>query len=604
MKNLNYKNENFVNKHASYSLVAPGQVQEKKASFSDAVKKLWPLLREEKLILFVAFVAVVLNSLINLFAPRLIAHVVDTFLPSKNYEGVLRYSGILLVMFLFGLGTSYAQTRLMGGVGQRVLYRLRNSIFNKLQELPVAFFNQNKTGDLISRINNDTDKINQFFSQSLIQFIGSLFLMAGATVFLLTLNFKLGAASLLPALLLLVFTRIISAWVKSKNLFSMKSLGSLSAEIQESLNNFKVIIAFNRRDYFYKRFREVNDKNYKAAVGAGLANNMLIPIYGLASNLGQLVVLSFGLYLVSRGEFTIGLLISFLAYVNNFYNPLRQLAALWASFQAALASWDRVHDILSLENNLKVLKEAQGVKDTSLVLEFKNVHFAYEENGKEILHGVNLKLLPGKTYALVGPTGGGKTTTASLMARLYDPTSGEVFLNGKDIRSFEPSERTKEIGFILQDPVLFSGTIRDNIVYGNLEYQALSSEEVKQKISEFGLEALLERFSQGLDTEVKAGGESVSLGQKQLIAFIRAVLRKPKLLILDEATANVDTVTEKLLQLILDKLPKTTTRVIIAHRLNTIESADEIFFVNSGKVTAAGSMQHAVDMLLHHHSNS
>ncbi len=604
MKNINYKNENLDNKSVSYSLAAPGQVQEKKASFSDAVKKLWPLLREEKFILSVAFVAVVLNSLINLFAPRLVAHVVDTFLPAKNYDGVLRYSGILLVMFLFGLVTSYAQTRLMGGVGQRVLYRLRNSIFNKLQELPVAFFNQNKTGDLISRINNDTDKINQFFSQSLIQFIGSLFLMAGATVFLLTLNFKLGAASLLPALLLLVFTRIISSWVRNKNLFSMKSLGSLSAEIQESINNFKVIIAFNRRDYFHKRFKEVNDENYKAAVGAGLANNMLIPIYGLASNLGQLVVLSFGLYLVSKGDFTIGLLISFLAYINNFYNPLRQLAALWASFQAALASWDRVHDILSLENNLKVLKEAQGVKDASLVLEFKNVHFTYEEKGKEILHGVNLKLLPGKTYALVGPTGGGKTTTASLMARLYDPTSGEVLLNGKDIRSFEPAERTKEIGFILQDPVLFSGTIRDNIVYGNLEYQALGSEEVKQKISEFGLEALLERFSQGLDTEVKAGGESVSLGQKQLIAFIRAVLRKPKLLILDEATANVDTVTEKLLQQILDKLPKTTTRVIIAHRLNTIESADEIFFVNAGKVTAAGSMQHAVDMLLHHHSNS
>jgi ATP-binding cassette subfamily B protein len=541
---------------------------------------------------------VVLNAIVNLYAPHLIAHVVDTFLPTKNYHQVLVYSGVILSLYVFGLVTSYAQTRLMGGVGQRVLYRLRNAVFTKLQELPVAFFSANKAGDLISRINNDTDKINIFFSQSLVQFMGSVFLMIGAAVFLLSIHFTLGGAVLLPAVALFFFTRIISPWVKRKNLTSMQSLGGMSAEIQESLNNFKVIIAFNRRDYFRKRFQEVNDQNYTASIGAGLANNTLTPIYGLAANLGQLVLLSYGIYLISTGNFTIGLLVSFLSYVNNFYNPLRQLAALWASFQQAMASWERVHEILSLDTNMTTVTGVQGALTASSVLEFQNVHFKYVEDGAEVLHGIHLKLEQGKTYALVGPTGGGKTTTASLMARLYDPTEGVVLLNGKDIRTVDADERTKKIGFILQDPILFTGTVRENIAYGNEQYKDHTNEELEKVIHEAGLDGLLGRFDEGLETKITATGDSISLGQKQLIAFMRAVLRKPELLILDEATANIDTVTEDLLQGILDKLPTTTTRVIIAHRLNTIANADEIFFVNSGSLVPAGSMEHAVDMLL------
>jgi ATP-binding cassette, subfamily B, bacterial len=198
----------------------------------------------------------------------------------------------------------------------------------------------------------------------------------------------------------------------------------------------------------------------------------------------------------------------------------------------------------------------------------------------------------------VGPTGGGKTTTASLIARLYDPTSGTVFLDGRDIRSYEPAERVKKIGFILQDAFLFSGTVRDNILYGNDKYAEIATADLEALLKERGLDMLMERFDKGLDTVVTAGG-SLSLGQRQLIAFIRAVLREPEILILDEATANIDTVTEKVLEDILSKLPKSTTKVVIAHRLNTIANADDIFFVNSGELREAGSMEHAVELLLH-----
>ena len=581
----------------NYNLNQSSDKTEQKASNLASLRKLIALIGEERRNLIVAFGAIFLNAGLSLLGPYLIGYTIDTYIQAKQFHGVLVFAGILLALYIVAFIVNYIQMRMMGGIGQRMLYSLRNAVFNKLQELPVDFLNQNKAGDLISRINNDTDKVNQFFSQSLMQFIGSTITMTGAGIILLCINLPLGLAALTPALIVWIFTKIVSPWVKRRNAASMKSTGSLSAEIQESLTNFKVIIAFNRRDYFRKRFEEVNHDNYTKSVQAGIANNVFTPVYTLAANIGQLIVLTLGIYLILKGHFSIGLLISFIAYVTNFYNPLRQLAALWANFQVAMAGWDRISLLLSLETNLLVIEDPK-CETAKSYLHFKNVSFKYP-NGKEVLHKVSFDLERGKTYAFVGPTGGGKTTTASLIARLYDATRGTILLDGKDIRSYKSEERARKIGFILQEPFLFSGTVRDNILYGNVEYRNFSNIQLSEAISEAGLESLLARFDQGLDTKVQTTGDGISLGQKQLIAFMRAVLRKPELLILDEATANIDTVTEQLLDIILKKLPESTTRVIIAHRLNTIENADEIFFVNIGKVIPAGSFNDAINLLLH-----
>ncbi|MDR3696010.1 ABC transporter ATP-binding protein [Mucilaginibacter sp.] len=575
------------------------QANAPKTSTWTSLGKLLKLIEHERKNLIWALVAILINSGLNLEGVLIMGRTIDKyiFVLHKNYNGVLINCGILLAMYLVSLVASYLQTILMGGVGQRMLFTLRNAIFNKLQLLPVGFFNQNKAGDLISRINNDTDKLNQFFSQSLMQFIGSLVTMTGAGIYLLSINIKLGSATLLPAVVILIFTSLTSPWVKRKNARNLKSVGGMSAEIQESLNNFKVIIAFNRRDYFRKKFDGANQQNYSTAIGAGIANNTYLPVYSLFSSMAQLIVLAYGIYLISIGQFGVGLLVSYFTYANQFYNPLRQLASLWANFQTAIAGWDRISHILTLENDMVTVDTAAAETSSSL-LEFRNVHFSYDES-KEILHNISFKLEKGKTYALVGPTGGGKTTTASLIARLYDATSGTVLLDGKDIRSYDPLERTKKIGFILQEPFLFTGTVRDNILYGNELYVNHTNEQLEQVILDANLGSLLAIFEQGLDTKVLSNSDSISLGQKQLIAFMRAVLRNPELLILDEATANIDTITEKLLSDILNKLPATTTRVIIAHRLNTIENADEIYFVNSGEVILAGSFDHAMEMLLH-----
>ena len=582
----------------SYRLSARDEEQ-KREPLGKAIGRMLPLMLQERRNIAIALGAVTVTSAATLASPYIIGQTVDHFIAHGDYSGVIGNAAILLAIYLVSLVTSYVQTRTMGGVGRRILFNLRNALFTKLQELPVAFFNQNRAGDLISRINNDTDKLNQFFAQALMQFLSNGFLIVGSGILLVTLNFRLGGAALLPALAVLIITQVISGWVKRANFTSLQTLGGLSGEIQESLANFKVIVAFNRLDYFRGKFRAANETNYNASIRAGIANNVFVPLYGLAYNIAQLIVLAFGIWMITAGDLTTGLLIGFLLYVNNFYNPLRQLATAWSSLQLALAALDRISEVMALGNDMPLLPAAKPAAAAKApLLEFDSVSFGYAE-GQHVLDDVSLRLERGKTYALVGPTGGGKTTTASLMARLYDPKSGVVRFDGRDIRTISPEERAQRVGFILQEPFLFTGTVRGNIVYGNDALKTVGDAELTQILEARGLATLLARFEQGLETPVKSSGDSISLGQKQLIAFIRAVLRDPELLILDEATANIDTVTEQLLEEILAKLPKATTKVIIAHRLNTISNADEIFFVNGGTVTEAGSMEHAVDMLLH-----
>ena len=581
--------------YALKTVDASGQRQ----TLGSAWRALKPLLADQKRNVAIAVACVIFTTISQLLSPILNARILDTAIPMKDYRQLLLYAGGLAVIYLLSLRTSYVQTVSMGRVGRNTVFKLRNALFGQLSRLPIAFFAQNRAGDLISRVNSDTEKINNFFSQALMQMFGNLFLVVGAGVLLLALNWRMGMVALIPAAAMLIITRVLSPWVKRSSRQSMDSLGALSADVSESLANFQVIAAFNRRDYFREKFGAANRRNYRASVTAGVATGLFQPLYTLAGSAAQILVLALGVWLIGRHQLTVGLLVGYLLYVSTFYNPLRQLATVWSSWQTMLAAMDRVSEVLNLENNLVQEPAAQpGAKGH--LLAFENVDFAYP-GGKPVLSDVSLTLERGRTYALVGPTGGGKTTTAMLMARLYDPSRGSVYLDGQDIRSLDAGDKTRRIGFILQDPFLLSGTIRDNIVYGNPELAALDDEALLELMASQGLSGFLARFGElGLQTPVKGTGDGLSLGQRQLVAFLRAVLRRPEILILDEATANIDTVTEQMLEEVLARLPPATTKVIIAHRLNTIQNADEIFFVGGGALTAAGSMEHAVGMLLSH----
>lgn len=579
----------------NYSLKIYDANNKEKLSFLVLGKQFLQFLNDEKLRLVASFVAIILASASSIITPFILGFAIDDFIKNKDLSSLTRYSLIIFGIYMVGFGANFVQARTMGVIGQNILFKLRQSLFKKIQSLPLAFFNQNKLGDLISRINNDTDKLNQFFSQQLNQFAGNFFTMLGIAVFIFFINWKLALITLASAIVLFVISYFIMPWIGRRNRMSLQSLGGLSAEISESLNNFKVMVVFDRRDYFRDNFNRVNTDNFNYSVKSGVANNVSGPIYDFAGNMATLLVLIYGIYLITQGQFTVGLLISFLSYTDRFYGPLRQMATILASAQVALAGWNRIFEILHLESNMPILTK-DTIKETNSIMHFKNVSFKYDKS-KWILKDVNFNFGYGKTYAIVGPTGGGKSTMASLMTRLYDPQKGEIFLEGKDIRTYGPEEMAKKIGFILQEQYLFTGTVGENIVYGNPDFAVYSKTKLEKLLKDLDLCVLIDKFDQGLDTPVTPTTETISLGQKQLISFIRAIIRRPELLIMDEATANIDTITEGLLQTIIDKLPQQTTKVIIAHRLNTIKKADEIYFVNNGSVETAESFEKSLELI-------
>jgi len=586
----------------NYTLKVFDKNSQEKLNFGKLVGQFWQFLKNEKRKLAIAILTIAINSIASIIAPFILGYTIDHFVVQKNLNGITTYSLVLIGVYLIAFATNFIQVQTMGTLGQNILYKLRNSLFAKIQTLPLRFFNQNKLGDLISRINNDTDKLNQFFSQQLNQFIGNIFTLLGIGIFIFFINYRLAIVTLATAIILFIITSIISPWIEKRNRLSLQSLGNLSAEVSESLNYFKVIVSFNRRDYFRENFNKTNEENFNMSFRSGIANNFMGPFYDFSGNLATLLVLLYGIYLITHGQLTIGILISFLSYTDRFYGPLRQMASLWAGVQTAMAAWNRIFEILQLKSDILVLPENRTI-NTKSMMHFDNVCFSYDEI-KPVLKKVNFNFLEGKTYAIVGPTGGGKSTIASLMSRLYDPQSGIVYLNDRDIRSYPLDKLSQKIGFILQEQYLFTGTVGENIVYGHPDFKKYSKIKLEKILKELSLGVLIDKFENGLETEISYNNETISLGQKQLISFIRAIIRQPELLIMDEATANIDTVTEGLLQTIIDKLPKNTTKVIIAHRLNTIKKADEIYFVNNGQVVTAESFEKSVEMITKSKINS
>lgn len=565
-------------------------------SLWDGIKSLLAYLGEDRMKLVWALLIVLLNSGIVIVTPYFIGLATDTYIVAHDTVGLLRMIGILVLLYVVAVLTSYSQMVLTGQVAQKMLYRLRSTIFAKIQSLPLAFFQQNKTGDLMARINSDTDKLNQFLSESIMRFLGSFFVIVGVGIFVLFFQFWLAIAMFSGVIVIMIISRLIQSKVEKANKISAAATGALSGQLQESLSNFKVIVAFNRRKYFEEKLQEFNLQNFKGNRASAFINSIYKPIYDSSGNIAKTLVLLYGLYLIASGHITIGTLIAFLSYTQRFYDPLQMFGTIVGNIQSALASWARIKDILTMENDLVLQPKTSTATTQQPLMQFDHVRFGYLPE-KIIIHDASFTLAPGKTYAFIGPTGGGKSTMASLMARLYDPQSGSISLEGNDLRSYTPEEISDRIGFILQDALLFSGSIGENIRYGNIKIKDLNDEQLLTLLGENNLTDCLEKFPNGLSTEVISGGENLSLGQKQLVSFMRAILRKPKLLILDEATANIDTVTEQYLNQLLDQLPKTTTKVVIAHRLNTIQSADEIIFINNGHIEHTMDFDHALQLI-------
>ncbi len=576
-----------------YNLLQPDESQAP-PTLRDSLDTIKPLFVGEWWNMVIIVITVLINIGTSVATPYIITRAIDGPIANKDIEtlGVMAIG--LIILFIISAIAAYGQARIMGYVSQRVLFRLRNTVFSSLQSLPIDFFNRNKAGDLISRINNDTNKINQFLSEGVLRFTSLFFSLIGIAVMMLYLNWQLASIVLLLTAIILGITRIVTPYIEGVNKTGLIDQGSLSSEIQEGLTNFNAIVAFQIQDYFQEHFNQISERVYRAKIKTNILNDGIAPLYTFSANIAQIILLIVGIRFIIAGSITIGLLIGFLAYAQKFFEPLRILGSIVGSLQGALAAWARVREIISLESNLITLESDQNtVSNQDELLSFREVSFGYDE--EMIIHHMSFVLERGKTYALVGPTGGGKSTTASLMARLYDPQKGTIVFKNKDMRSYSDEERTNGIGFILQEPFLFTGTIGDNLRYGNSALINITDEELIDILQSHQLLELMDTFDNGIATIIENNG--ISIGQKQIISFIRTLLREPELLILDEATANIDTVTEQRLQTILSQLPDTTTKVIIAHRLNTIKKADQIFFISGGVLTPAEDFDSALNLI-------
>ena len=564
-------------------------------SFEESLATILPLFVGETQNIIIIIITVLINIGTGVITPYIITRAIDVPIANKDIQTLGLMSLGLVILFILSAIAAYGQARIMGYVSQRVLFRLRAKVFSSLQSLPIDFFNRNKAGDLISRINNDTNKINQFLSEGVLRFTSLFFSLIGIAGMMLYLHWQLASIVFVLTAIILIITRIATPFIEGVNKVGLENQGALSSEVQEGLLNFNAIVAFQIQEYYQANFNKISEAVYSSKIQTNILNDSIAPLYTFVANLAQIILLAVGVGFILSGSITIGLLIGFLAYAQKFFEPLRILGSIVGSLQGALAAWTRVQEIISLESNLILEEDKSGIhrRKTKHILEFECVNFGYDE--KLILKNMNFTLEQGKTYALVGPTGGGKSTTASLMARLYDPQQGLVKLYNKDIRTYTEEDRTKTIGFILQEPFLFSGTIGDNVRYGNPDLADKSNAELIEILKDNNLLDLISSFENGIATIIENNG--ISIGQKQIISFIRVILRQPQLLILDEATANIDTITEQNLQNIISQLPTSTTKVIIAHRLNTIKKADQIFFISQGILTPAEDFQHALNLI-------
>lgn len=537
---------------------------------------------------------VVIAAASQALGPLVIGVAIDSAIAQRNGDELNRLMLALLVIFVAGLAAGRYQFMLMGEVGQQVLAQLRSEIFAALQRMSLRFFDRRPAGELMSRLVNDTEVITQLMGQGLVQVLGSLFGLIGILVAMVALDWRLALASFIVIPVMLWMTRLFSQMSRRAFRRTREAIGDVSAEIQEEIAGVKVAQAFTRTEINQQRFAQRNAANRDANVNATAITSAFMPAVDVLSTVAIAIVAAFGGWLVIQEAVTVGVVVAFLTYVQQFFRPVQALSAFYTTAQSALAAGERIFALLDTPPDLVDAPDAQPLGRIEGRVEFDHVWFSYGarpgdqpmDEAQYVLKDVCLTAAPGQTIALVGPTGAGKTTLVNLIGRFYDVSAGAVLIDGVDVRKVTRASLRSQMGIVLQDSFLFSGTIADNIRYGRLD---AADAEVEEAARAANAHEFIMRLPEGYQTQIGERGSNLSQGQRQLIGIARALLADPRILILDEATSSVDTRTEQLIQQALRRLLRGRTSFVIAHRLSTVHDADLVLVLDQGRIVERGT---------------
>jgi ATP-binding cassette subfamily B protein len=531
------------------------------------------------------FAFVLADSALTLLGPYLIGVAVDTIADTGGVDFKALDLALLALVAAYAAdaGLTFFQGWLMAGISQRIVERLRSSLFAKLHKLPLAFFDTRSHGEVMSRLSNDIDNVSTTVSQTTAQLMSGLIAIAGSLVMMLALSPLLTLATLITVPLVFLLARTITK--RTKRLFKEQQaqLGALNGHIEETISGMLAVKAFNREDKAIEQFDGLNAKLAETGTRAQIWSGFLMPLLGVINNIGFAAVALAGGTLAVRGHITVGVIASFLSYSRQFVRPLNDIASMYNTLQAGIAGAERVFEVMEQEEEAEegaaVLQGAKGH------VVFDNVSFGYRPE-VPIVSNLSFEVPAGSSIALVGPTGAGKTTIVNLLTRFYEATGGRILIDGKDIREYTRDSLRRAFGVVLQDTYLFSGTIADNIRYGRPE---ATDAEVKAAAAAARADAFIRRLPLGYQTPISENGSNLSQGQKQLLAIARVMLANPSILVLDEATSSIDTRTELQIQAALLDAMKGRTAFIIAHRLSTIRDADRILVIERGRIAEAGT---------------
>jgi len=530
-------------------------------------------------------VLVVLSTGLGLAGPLLMGIAVDRFIQVGDIPGLARLSFLMLVIYIALWATSTAQTYWTVVVGQKVEKAIRADIFDRIQDMSLGFFDRHEAGDVMSRMTHDVHTIRHLLSGSAVQLVSSMLLLLGIMVAMLSLNWILALGTLAVLGPMVLVTGAVTRRSRQAFRRTQVALGALNTFMEENIAGMRVVKAFARERETIGEFQVASAETRDAGIEAETITAILIPALNVMSYLSIAIVVGLGGWLTLQAAITVGIIITFIAYSRQFFQPLRQLAGLYNQLQSALAGAERIFEIMDESPDIIDPPDAQPLPEIRGRVEFDRVGFAYVP-GVPVLEDIRLTAEPGQIIALVGPTGAGKTTIINLLTRFYDVAEGAIRIDGRDIRTVQQGSLRRQLGVVLQDTFLFSGTVMENIRYGNLE---ASDEEVFAAATMANADQFIARLPQGYDTEVTERGSNFSQGQRQLIAIARAILANPRILILDEATSSVDTRTEVHIQSALLKLMQGRTSFVIAHRLSTIRNADVVLVVNDHWIIERGT---------------